>query len=159
MIIPVTSADGAMTSEFALIELQGMLDPFSKEEGYCGNDLGELAITAVRPLSLMVCCCCCATPRDPQLTTLLRTQRTTRSSQSNGRGTLIIGHHKLEGKMVVLKRPLCVMRKRTAAAPADAMCVDSAAGTGTASVDYVVAGIVRRKLVFKNRPKPIVRKR
>ena len=84
-----------------------------------------------------------------------------RSLQSNGRGTLIIGHHKLEGKMVELKRPLCVMRKRTAAAPADAMDVDcAAAGAGTtASVDYVVAGIVRRKLVFKNRPKPIVRKR
>ena len=52
-----------MTQEFALIELQGMLDPFSKEEGYCGNDLGELTITAVRALSPMVCCCCCVCGR------------------------------------------------------------------------------------------------
>jgi hypothetical protein len=63
MIIPVKAADGAMTQEFALIELQGMLDPFSKEEGYCGNDLGELTITAVRALSPMVCCCCCVCGR------------------------------------------------------------------------------------------------
>ena len=48
MILRITSTDAAAAAEYCLIELQGMLDPFSAAEGYIGNDLGELTVTAVR---------------------------------------------------------------------------------------------------------------
>ena len=45
-----------------------------------------------------------------------------------------------------------MLRKRAAAD-------GESAGDAAAAVHYVVAGLVKRKLVFKNRPKPIVKRK
>jgi chromosome transmission fidelity protein 8 len=54
----------------------------------------------------------------------------------------VIGQHVLDGKMVELDKPLLVMRKR----PADA----------TSTTSYQVECLVKRKLLFHKRSKPIV---
>lgn len=54
----------------------------------------------------------------------------------------MIGQHVLDGKMVELEKPLLVMRKR----PADA----------THSTGYEVECVIKRKLLFHKRSKPIV---
>ena len=54
----------------------------------------------------------------------------------------VIGQHILDGKMVELEKPLLVMRKR----PADT----------TNSTSYQVECLIKRKLLFHKRSKPIV---
>ena len=123
-----------------------MLDPFSAAEGYIGNDLGELTVTAVRFLRGY------RYVSHAKHTSLPLSRSSLSPFSLQNRGTLIIGHHKLEGKLVDLPRPLCMLRKRAAAD-------GESAGDAAAAVHYVVAGLVKRKLVFKNRPKPIVKRK
>ncbi|KAK9806737.1 hypothetical protein WJX72_000958 [[Myrmecia] bisecta] len=61
--------------------------------------------------------------------------------------TLTIGNHLLEGKLVHLKRPFVVLQKEQQPA--------SVTSTGVA---YKGLGIIRSKLQFKNRPKPLISK-
>ena len=59
---------------------------------------------------------------------------------------LIIGHHILYGKVVTLEKPYGVMVKDTESAGQDA----------TGSVNYNVIAVIKKKLLFKTRPKPII---
>ena len=57
----------------------------------------------------------------------------------------------MTGKMVTLSKPLVVMEKSNSLA--------SASGTAAAGVfgtPYVIKAVVRRKLLFEDRPQPIV---
>eukprot|EP00850_Spirogloea_muscicola_P016136 SM000129S26123 [mRNA] locus=s129:53908:64300:- [translate_table: standard] len=94
---------------------------------------------------------------------------------SLGKVLLTIGYHELEGAWVDLLKPLVVLRKQTApaaAAPAGGALPDDDARrppaasspdergrpTASGSTQYVVAGIIRRKLLFKDRPKALISK-
>jgi len=71
---------------------------------------------------------------------------------------LIIGHHILHGKIVDCERPLVAIEKKSCPVPhQDQMDVDEddALRTNT-STEYVVRSIIRKKFIFKTRPKPII---
>jgi chromosome transmission fidelity protein 8 len=74
----------------------------------------------------------------------------------------VIGHHLLEGKIATLPKPLAVLQRVVAAASPDAMDCDpdASATSQTASEESAVSwdaiAIVKRKIIFSNRPMPIV---
>jgi chromosome transmission fidelity protein 8 len=72
---------------------------------------------------------------------------------------LEIGCHRLEGKIVSLKRPLAVLELRRAPASAPGEGEGGAPPEQSGEGEFEVVGIVRSKLLFKSRPKPLVGKR
>ena len=66
------------------------------------------------------------------------------SYDTRGRPVLEIGNHRLEGKAVDLKTPFAVLKKRKR------MCDSPSPQTA-----YDVVGVVRTRILFNTRPKPI----
>lgn len=67
---------------------------------------------------------------------------------------LIIGHHILHGKVLNLEKPLAVLVKTTEDSGAAAMETDHAAESRKTCYD--VKAIIKKKILFKTRPKPII---
>ncbi len=68
---------------------------------------------------------------------------------SDGTPIMTIGHHILHGKVQPLPKPFLLMRPERAVATADG-------GAGEEKVVYKVYGVAKKKVIFKNRPKPII---
>ena len=63
--------------------------------------------------------------------------------------TLIIGHYVLQGKWTVIDKPFAVMKKQKNIVHDGLTCEEE-------KLRYEVVAIVRKKLVFRNRPRPII---
>ena len=71
---------------------------------------------------------------------------------AHGEPILILGHHLLKGKIVKLSNPIGVFEKKTK------QLNDTLSDTivEEANHDYEVIALVRKKIVFSSRPKPIL---
>ena len=66
----------------------------------------------------------------------------------------MIGNHELEGKETDLPKPIAILSKNVSKAHLNEEDIKN----GESNVSLNVVGVIRKKYIFKNRPKSIVKK-
>ncbi|KAG8049474.1 hypothetical protein GUJ93_ZPchr0009g1505 [Zizania palustris] len=74
------------------------------------------------------------------------------SPSSKAAYTFTVGYHELAGTKVTLKKPLLVLRKKAELANS------SSSSAATAAAELEVVGVIRHKILFKDRPKALISK-
>ena len=79
---------------------------------------------------------------------------------NKGTPQMIVGHHLLTGKVEKLDKPFAVLKKHSAELESDSMDWEQTDSKRLElrSTEYIVVAMVTRKIIFKNRPKPIITK-
>uniref|UniRef100_A0A3B3QG28 CTF8, chromosome transmission fidelity factor 8 homolog (S. cerevisiae) n=1 Tax=Paramormyrops kingsleyae TaxID=1676925 RepID=A0A3B3QG28_9TELE len=148
MVQIVVSSVGNSPGEWLLVELQGEM--MSRQNaGLAGNLMGDLhytkevqeilaGVAVVLPLfsvyffldvNVFVCVCLQGIP------------------------VLIVGHHILYGKQVKLEKPFAVLVKQSGLPQGADVSMESSVQSPTV---YTVSALIKKKLIFKTRPKPII---
>jgi hypothetical protein len=70
------------------------------------------------------------------------------------KATLVIGQHCLEGTVAKLSKPMAIVR--TAGSFPRDLTDESESSFANPSMEHTVAGVIKQKYIFIERPKPIV---
>ena len=71
-----------------------------------------------------------------------------------------MGYHEIEGSLIALKKPVALLRSRFAALDEQATAMETSDDIEGSKVceGFDIIGIVRKKYVFKHRPKAMISK-
>lgn len=133
--------DAKACPEWAIVELQGVVE----SQPSIGNQIQDLEIGRL----------CCTSQVSPQL----NPHPPPRSSLINqwlinwflqGSYTFTVGYHELSGTKMPLKKPIVILRKRK---------IHIGKSEDLSRTELEVVGIIRHRILFKNRPKALISSR
>uniref|UniRef100_A0A0E0B123 Chromosome transmission fidelity protein 8 n=1 Tax=Oryza glumipatula TaxID=40148 RepID=A0A0E0B123_9ORYZ len=127
--------------EWAIVEVQGVVQPQPCFSGRIqGLHIGRLCAAAAPSSKARTTSAAGGLPPPSRS----RPSHVSIDSDVQAAFTFTVGYHELAGTKVALKKPLLVLRKKKTAAAAE--------------TELEVIGVIRHKILFKDRPKALISK-